>query len=739
MSRHKSKSIEQLIFKAFQENITELDINPIIIGPLFEKNLILKALQAEKELKGITLYHNLTHKIPDDEAGPRVGFVAQYGLEDTEQERILITDRKEIANKRAKFHYEQGCDTANDFKILIKLGPEAYKHHTSPILDYWFVKDNEEEHSIIAEKYFISYKTLNSLLPLFKENPITKKEFETISSHVLDSLGYMDEKGIYHRDRSLRNIITNIRTDNLENKELEAIVIDCANACKKNHTKIKPQPTLGAKQITDPLMVSKISGKEKAYDDKAEVYAAAKDFLEILVGEKLLEIDQLEGTAIVTDNQFTSGFDLFENGKFRSDQYNALIDTAISNLPRHARKYAPILRRALSLDEKQRYSSTREFIREWHKHSNKDFAGTMKKIGLWTMTGIMLATGGYTVDSIFNKKIPMDIYQVQSRWNEDTRGIDNNYFWINTTMFNNKGTVDNPNIYFAKRGDDIDLIVASYYQAIDKKFEAYPVWFKGRAYIEGKSERNSNDKIDNFNFEEFNINPVNPGAWAEQGDLGNSRSLYHIIRIPDDAQEGSVYNLVVELFPTADTVKSDGWNSETAEMNKNAAIVFKNKKEAVYVKRIPIVIEGNEKRGGIWKWKDDKFGVTISEGLAKVGYSNDMVKFEGTRSDEKWASMDTNTQYLIRIPELDYVRKSIKNDSRTSNMIDYRLDLPDSINLKQFTLQTISYKNGQILNQSFFSVKRTNNKYERYVMSAPDTSFFSRTSQYAKDAEKLIK
>ena len=105
-----------------------------------EMELILQVLELEERLKGRKLYHNLKYNQPEESSsqGPRACFTAEYGsLGKNLQERILKIDREEIQSNRAKIHQDNGCDTLNDFNMLVELGPDAYKHHVSPVVDFW--------------------------------------------------------------------------------------------------------------------------------------------------------------------------------------------------------------------------------------------------------------------------------------------------------------------------------------------------------------------------------------------------------------------------------------------------------------------------------------------------------------------------------------------------------------------------------------------------------------------------
>jgi len=112
------------------------ELKPISVSeqadePMQEKRIISKALKNDRQ------YSNPRFLLASAN-GPRACFIYDWGFDVSEkQERILKTDRLDIKNGRAKLHYDNGCTTLNDVKALSRLGLEAFKHHISPVLDFW--------------------------------------------------------------------------------------------------------------------------------------------------------------------------------------------------------------------------------------------------------------------------------------------------------------------------------------------------------------------------------------------------------------------------------------------------------------------------------------------------------------------------------------------------------------------------------------------------------------------------
>jgi hypothetical protein len=85
---------------------------------------------------------------------------------------------------------------------------------------------------------------------------------------------------------------------------------------------------------------------------------------------------------------------------------------------------------------------------------------------------------------------------------------------------------------------------------------------------------------------------------------------------------------------------------------------------------------------------------------------------------------------------------SSEDNNGSFNSRHYPLDLPSGEALKGLTLQVISYKNGKILNQSFFPVERLSKEthtFHNYIECLPDTTYSNKIVQYSRDAENLIK
>jgi serine/threonine protein kinase len=780
MSVHEEVSDLELVVNTEGALIeTSPNVIPLTNEIIGEQLIIEKALRQEEKLKGKKLYHNLTYLPPEgtpSTAGPRACFIADYGSKDRgKQKRILKKDRKQILGRRAKIHYEQGCTTLNDFDTLVDLGPEAYKHHISPVLDFWITTDDAgKEHFISAEKYFEGYRSINLLLPELKDKPLTRKEFDTLSSDILDALGYIDQKDTYHRDFSLRNIITNLRRpeekkyedtwkgayeeirDSIkkigsvfkkkkDSEKLEAIVTDFANACYKSHPTIKPQATMGATQVADILMIPAANkGITLPYTDKTEVYSIAKDFLEMLVGEQIFSIDPSTGTAKILKTRFTKEENLFdEKGIFKKELYDYTLKLALYNeVPKHARKYNEVLQRALSSNEIYRYSSTQDFIKDWKKHGTSDWLSKTKRYATRTLGTAMIASQLFLGYEVLREK-PAELFKVESNWVDKTNEIENNFFRVSTMIYStNQSSMENPKAYIANQGTRLSVNVHAYFLPISKSLR-FDTRFSGKVYFEGvePSTSDSSDIIHNIS-----VVPVDVDFQPEMGMYGYYADLWGI-KLPENVPEGTVRNLVIELYPTVDTLYQKEWLSKEQDYKVTPKILFNGKDKPVIRKTIPIILNNIGSDG----LKDSTSAISLQEFDNHSYYWDPEIKFkafDGRQSDYSLMTVNKDIKYVVRIPEIGYMEKFNECDG-WSNVRDIKPNFPKGPSAKELTLQTIAYKNGHILNQTFLPISRESTgsqdmggemKYlSRFEKIIPDTSFSSKVMRYSREATDIMR
>ena len=754
--------------------------------PTEEKKLVEKALSLEATLKGNN-YHNLryfSYETSSDgrstPGGPRACFIADYGSEAWEKQKRIIKLDRDIITGRAKVHFDNGCTTENDFNTLVRLGPEAFKYHISPVVDHWQVEDDQgDKHFITAEKFFENYKPIHFLMPPviekyrsihtlmseLKKDPLTKKEFEKISSNVIDALNYIDSNNIYHRDLSLRNIITNIRNEDPfyestpkakfkkkywepirnflglrkphDQLGIEAIVTDFANSCYKDHPTTKPQQTMGARQVADPLMLT-----GKAYDDKAEVYAVAKDFLEMLVGEQITETDQINRVSKILKSSLSDGLLLYQefHGKllqiehgFEYEEYYKILRKAISKLPGHAKKYSDALYKALSPFESERYSSTKDFIREWQKASKKDWWSRTKSAAKIVAASTLIGLSAVSAYKMLNPDI--HLYKVHSGWNKETNEIDNNYVKLDFNIgyygsYPIIGDVPvNARSVLVPAGENINVVVSAHYQPMDKINET-TTKFNGKAYIEDAED----------GAQEFILDPVEPGFASEFGSGGSTISLRDL-KIPKDSKEGTVRNLIFELYAPADTGYSDSWNSEKQKLEFTPKVLYDKNK--LLVRKKVSLVTALPNRNYI---SNPSIAVDFSSFDRQLAYPHAFY-FNALMNGKDYVRLDKGIKYMFRIPELGVTEIcQERSDWSASNSVSLTPNLPSGPSMDNLTMQMIAYKGDTLLSQSFLPMKResvnTDSRsgwYSMYDRDVPNNNFIDKVKKYSKEAAKLIK
>ena len=685
---------------------------PKIEGPKEEKTIIEQALINNPQ------YSNPRYFLdPSTSEGPRACFIYDWGYNDIEsknaddkenekQERILKTDRLHISNERARIHHDNGCTTLNDVKALTKLGPESFRHHISPVLDFWWVEYKGKMHTVSAEKFFRGYRSLHSLMPQLKKEPLIKEEFDIISANAIDALEFTDQNDIYHRDFSLRNIITNIRTkkqDTVENSEirkyfskakkffgfntqntegLEAIVTDYANSCLKSHPQIKPQQTMGARQIGDPLMLI----QEKAYDNMTEIYAVAKDFLEMLVGEQLLEVDQINKKARILKTRFTEEQDLYdENGRFKYGAYTEAIDGAIfHNLPSFARKYDSVLRKALFPEEWMRYKDTKEFIKDWKKISKKDSFTRVKRIAQVGAAALALGAISYTALSIHQKEIDAletkaNTYIIHAEYNSETQNITNNYVDLEVDLSPpGRPLLRNPQYFSLKKGETVWPHISALYGAVSEKYRAG-----------GKLE--GNVRFEGTHGRDFEVYPKKPGYVEEHPNMIFT-ALGQMMEVPKEVPEGSVINLIAELY-APESGRYYYLNPEKINFDSPGKVIS----------RINIPVYVTPKNG-----RPNLSNIIKLQNLKLDGRNGS--ELEMTRADSAQATpnIDPSLNYMVWVPEQNCITLDTTGRNGYCGIKPLRVELPKGETTSTNTMIVVALRGNVPIYSTAVPIKRSN-------------------------------
>jgi len=498
------------------------------------------------------------------EGGTRRLYQAKWGPAD--EEVVIKIDREELESPRAKRHVSRGCDTRNDVMALAKIrkieNPEF--HSINRLNDFIVLEDGKV---ISIESKFDDAPNLEELVK--EKGPLKVKEFEEVFSQVLEAVGYLNYiVGLYHRDNKPSNILIG--------ENLEVRLTDLANACRKDHPSEKYLPTAGGHFVMDPLLIGEFTEDERRYNDQSELFAVGVNMYYALTGKYIFEYDPDNGTAV----DFKERSLLDENGKLDKTKHEQALEEALTELPNEAGKYAKIIRRLLTTDEKSRYKSIENLIWDFEKKKKPHWlrgvfsksvltAALLSTLALGSIAGLI----GYKV----NKNLETAIedsrkYEVIANW--DDLEIQNNLVRLGMRFHEEPQRVTKDHYktkyLVAKPGEKLDVTVTA--KEIIEATEGIGYHLDGKVYIEG------------FPAITFPITPEPPDFEPDEfsGYIGFK---WIDLMIPKDIQEGT-YTLVSELcVPEKPNIGEDS-AFEKLKFPKPGTVIAR--------KRIPIVI-GNPK------------------------------------------------------------------------------------------------------------------------------------------------
>jgi len=270
---------------------------------------------------------------------------------------------------------------------------------------------------------------------------------------------------------------------------------------------------------------------------------------------------------------------------------------------------------------------------------------------------------------------------------------------------------------FVKGGDKVSATITANFEAVAEKYRSYEN-FRGQAYIEGVMDT----ALCEVPVNKFFINAVEPGYVSDMPMAGFYTHLFDLIKIPENAPAGTVYNLVIELYPSADTLVNKVWDSDKQEYNNGTSVLFEGKNNVLIRKKIPIVVPEEN--------YNEDVGTKAVLFSSYDHYPRDNVNFTSVSDEEKYAYVNRDLKYVVRIPELGFVVED-NSAPEFGNSKYIHFDLPEGKEKKRLTLQTIVYDDKGVLSQSFTpimgNINRWGPKEENYIYSyeldIPDEDF----------------
>lgn len=500
-------------------------------------------------------------------------FEADFGPEGSRTKRFIRVDRMPVG-VRATRNHERGCTNGNNVRALSKL-PEAEAHNIVGIIDYREIAEADLTISIHPK---VEGKNLER--SILEDGPLGAHDLKGVFRDMIGAIGYCFENGELHRDVTPRNIMVKPNGTPRGRGKL----LDFGSAGSIEDLEAKAIPTSGGTFVMDPLLDSRITGKEKAYDIGSELYSLASDMYFAATGRSMYRVIPDVG---IFDSGINGENLLGEGGKIDFKRAKTAKKIALTEVKdRRLRKF---LGRAITLDESKRYTSVEDFRRDFEKATGPGLVERVK--GSWKQitSGVAilgLLAGGATWYALTQRVSNEDMqarladanrFQIVSVWNPETLEINNNFMDLSYFCYEPKAhgqqlpNRDDPSKkYFRlKPGDRLNCSIS----AVEK--EGVPkhgvITLDGVAYIEG------------FDGKKFKVDPVNYGGLGPddwEGFAGYSGGeISEGIVLPENIREG-IHVLAFEAYaPKYESKKED-----------EKRIIFPEEGRIVTRLRVPIVV-----------------------------------------------------------------------------------------------------------------------------------------------------
>lgn len=622
------------------------------------------------------------------EGGSRACFIADWGL--GKEQRIIKIDKSNITNPRAIRYTERGYTTANDIVALSQI-EDPEQHHLARLCDYF--KLDEEGLAISVESLFKA-PSLTEIVE--KEGPLATKDFESVITQFLEAERYlMGDLGMLHRDAKADNILVK------KNGSIDVRLSDFANACKKENITSKLFPTAGSKSFTDPLIQGVFTGKESGYRETSEFYSVGINMLYGLTGKLPFEYDPDKKIAKVV----STGENLLdEHGLLNRKRHNEVLEQILSALPNGSRKYASVIRKCLTLDESQRYTSIDDLIKDFDKKKSSGKRNKMWLLGIGAAALLSIFGAGvwYTAqkqsENTSNNLSSANRYNVQVSWNTSNNDIQNNLVDMQLHAYisgrnppkNNYDSAGAKDIFGVSkdrfiRAENNDKISLS---AVVKEIVDTGSYYSldGKAYFEG------------FEGIPFKVVPSRPNE-VDDGDEGSNIGVGNLdITVPDELREG-LYYLVVELYPPEKPEQTWGEGYKK--------IGFPSSDRIITRKKIPVVI-GNP----TYKIDLERANISYTEYVSMKNLDENHIE---------------DVVFEASVPETGYVHTGSNNW--------FSLNIPKPTNREERTIQLVARHKGQPIWHTFIPIKGKSLDGEDptwYELGNPTKKFSERIIDYRK-------
>jgi serine/threonine protein kinase len=320
-----------------------------------------------------------------DQGGARDVFKVRWGP--SAEERAIKVDRTP-ENPRAVRYAARGCTTSNELEQASKIRHPG----VTGLLDY-FTEDQTRKYglpgTIVVGEFFPNSTSLQKYVS--EHGALTGGLFRDVFSQVvateydiIKGRGVSTGESMFHRDIKASNILVQI-IDGIA----KAKITDWANACRASTLRTDFLPTAGSRDFTDPLIMGPFTGENSRYNIQAELYGLASTMAFAIRGRPIFQYDADRREAKVWD----TGRSLLDNrGKIIKERHQEALEEALRRFPREFKRYIPIIRRAMNLEEGLRYDSIDEFASDFQRAAQYNPRRRWAIAGLSTL-GALALTG----------------------------------------------------------------------------------------------------------------------------------------------------------------------------------------------------------------------------------------------------------------------------------------------------------------------------------------------------------
>lgn len=636
------------------------------------------------------------------EGGTRYIFRSKWGVgENKTQSRFIKVDKSEVSGPRSQRHVGRGYDTSHDMSILSDID------HPNIVQLVDTCNLNKHGNASI-ELEFQDAKTLDEIVS--RSGALSVSEFEDVFTGILEAERYLvNEKGIYHRDAKPANILVRKTASN----KLQAKLTDLANAAKKEDLEKKVLPTAGAHAILHPQLSGIFTQDPALYSNREEIYALGVDMFFALTGEYIFDYDPDEKTAteVATNKSL-----LDTRGILNERKHESALEKSIKTLPKGVKKYAPIIRKCLTLDEKEQYDSIDSLATDFTRTKNmltpvQRLFRTTSPAGLVAVL-LMAATGlglQYTADQhkgeIARQEIDLAVakaevanYPVSASWNIITGEVENNLITIETEVYSVESQVSsNHDIIQVQPGEKLSITVYGRDAPGIGEESNLVRNFKGRMYIEGYSPT------------DFFIDSLGFGGSSEASYIGPA---WKRITVPEDANVGVGY-FITEIY-----APEEGFFEMSYSDGK---FIFDNPGKIIARERIPIII-GNP---------EDIVGMSSID----LSYTNEHANFKSPKKPEKdqYFDIPSGLEYSVTILDTDLAVSRIETGSPLTTSV--RFNIKEKM-VGERTIQTVVRREENIVSYSFTPItgkKSEMSDFHLWHLGFPGPEFSDQIVEYRKD------